>query len=902
MLPWFNTQDQNFDEILSRMGRELPVLPLRNTVAFPYIVMPLAVGIPRSIELIEHVEKTDRLVGLVAMKDPSIEIPGPDQVMATGTVAIIHRIMRGQDGSLTVFIQGLERFSVQHWTQEEPYLKANVKLLPDRVEHSVLEEALRRNLIDVAIDLAELIPQFPEEAMRFIQQLEDPRLLVYLLASNLRVEMADAQKILEMDLLSDKMKYLVTVLTRELEVRQIGHQIQEKAKEEIEKSQREYYLRQQMEAIRQELGEGDDSKREVNEYRKKIDESGMTEEAKEEAMRELSRLEKMPPQAAEYWVIKTYLDWLTSLPWQNATEDKLNISHARQVLDEDHYDLEDVKERILEFLAVRKLRNERGMNGVGNKTDLQGRAQDGTGAILAFIGPPGVGKTSLGQSIARALGRNFTRMSLGGMRDEAEIRGHRRTYIGAMPGRIIQAIKRAGTKNPVFMLDEVDKIGADWRGDPSSALLEVLDPQQNHAFRDHYLDVDFDLSRVLFICTANTNSTIPAPLLDRMEVINLDGYTEYDKLHIAEQYLVPRQLQANGLRVEEITFTEEGLRQIIRDYTREAGVRQLEREIGKVCRKVATKVAEASTPVESSAEASAESAVTEGAAEVAPAEAAAAVTPAFTAITVTPAEVKELLGKPRYRFEAALRTERPGVATGLAWTPTGGEVLFVEAAQMPGQEGTLILTGKLGEVMRESARIALSYVEAHTKDLGLCEDACRGKIHLHVPSGAVPKDGPSAGITLVTALVSLLTRRAVRAEVAMTGEVTLQGQVLPIGGLNQKVMAAHRAGIKTVLVPKLNEIDLDEIPELVRSEVTLILVEDVAEVLAHALEPAPPPAAAVGPAVEPEAAPLPELPLPQRLDETLPGAVAALIFDCARAKPARKIPSFPAALAVQCGK
>lgn len=806
MLPWFNMQDQNIDELIKKVPEELPILPLRNTVAFPYIVMPLAVGIPRSIQLIEETEKKNRMVGLVSMKDPAIEVPNASQVNQIGTVAIIHRIMRGDDGTLTVFIQGLERFRIAEWTAEDPYLKARIKLIPDIVDSSVVEEALRRSLLDVATQLSELIPQFPEEAIRFINQLKDVRLLVYLLASNMRVEMKESQRLLETDRLVKKMELLVRVLSRELEVREIGQQIQEKAKEEIEKTQREYYLRQQMDAIRKELGESDDTKREVEEYRKKIDECGMSEEAKVEALRELARLEKMPPQAAEYWVIKTYLDWLTSLPWIKETEDNLDINNARQVLDEDHYDLEDVKERMLEFLAVRKLREERGMLDV-EESDLQGRKVEGTGAILALIGPPGVGKTSLGQSVARALGRKFTRMSLGGMRDEAEIRGHRRTYIGAMPGRIMQAVKRTEVKNPIFMLDEVDKIGADWRGDPSSALLEVLDPQQNHAFRDHYLDVDFDLSQVLFICTANTTATIPLPLLDRMEIIEIDGYTEYDKVHIAEEYLVPRQLKVNGLLKSEVSFDEPALRAIIRDYTREAGVRQLERGIGKVCRKIATQVAEGKVEKEQLVE-------------------------------VDDEKVREFLGKPRYHFEAALRTEKPGVATGLAWTPTGGEVLFVEAAKMPGIEGTLILTGQLGDVMRESARIALSYVESHFDSLGFAEDCCKGKIHLHVPAGAVPKDGPSAGVTLVTALVSLLSKRPVRSDVGMTGELALQGQVLPIGGAKLKILAAHRAGLKTIILPHLNEVDLDELPEIVREEMNFILVDDITEVLEHALMPA----------------------------------------------------------------
>jgi len=812
MLPWFNMQENNMDELIRGIPEMLPILPLRNTVAFPYIVMPLAVGIPRSIRLIESVERGNRLVGLLSMKDPTVEVPSSNEVNVIGTVAIVHRVMRGNDDTLTVFIQGLERFRVVEWLGEEPYLMARIEILPDEVENSVIEEALRRTLLDVAVELANLIPQFPDEAIHFIEQLEDSRLLVYLLSSNLRVGMEDAQQILEMDRLVDKMQHLVKVLNHELEVRQIGQQIHEKTKEEIDKTQREYYLRQQLDTIRKELGEGEESRREVEEYHTKIDECGMSDEAKEEALRELQRLEKMPPQAAEYWVIKTYLDWLISLPWQELTDDQLDIGDAREVLDEDHYDLEDVKERILEFLAVRKLREERGMTAV-EESDLQGRKQEGLGAILALVGPPGVGKTSLGQSVARALGRKFTRMSLGGMRDEAEIRGHRRTYIGAMPGRIMQAMKRVEVKNPVFMLDEVDKIGADWRGDPSSALLEVLDPQQNHAFRDHYLDVDFDLSQVLFICTANTKTTIPAPLLDRMEIINIDGYTEYDKVQIAEEYLAPRQLQINGLRPEELRFSEAALRTIIRDYTREAGVRQLEREIGKVCRKIAVRIAE-------SGSGSAETIETE---------------------EVTPEKVREFLGKPRYRFEAALRTERPGVATGVAWTPTGGEVLFVEAAIMPGTDGTLILTGHLGDVMRESARIALSYVESHLEELKLREDSCKGKIHLHVPAGAVPKDGPSAGITMVTALVSLLLGRSVHPDVAMTGEVTLQGQVLPIGGLKLKVLAAHRAGIKTIIIPQLNEVDLDDLPSEIREDLEFVLVEDVTQVLEHALEPSPEP-------------------------------------------------------------
>ncbi len=736
------------------------------------------------------------------MTDPSVEVPDPSQVHSVGTAAIIHRVMRADDGTLTVFIQGLERFRVLEWTAEEPYLRARIEMAPDVVEESVVEEALRRNLLDITTRLAELIPQFPDEAVRFIQQLTDTRLLVYLIASNMRIAMEEAQELLELDALAAKMTFLIKVLTRELEVREIGQQIQEKAKEEIEKNQREYYLRQQMDAIRKELGEGDDGKEDVAEYRSKIEEAGMTDEAKEGALRELARLEKMPPQAAEYWVIKTYLDWLTTLPWQVTTEDKLEIPYARQVLDEDHYGLEKVKERILEYLAVRKLRQEAG------ETSFKG-------PILCLVGPPGVGKTSIAKSVAQALGRKYVRMSLGGVRDEAEIRGHRRTYIGAMPGRIMQAIKRAGVKNPVFMLDEVDKIGADWRGDPSSALLEVLDPQQNHAFRDHYLDVDFDLSKVLFICTANTTATVPAPLLDRMEVIQLDGYTEYDKLHIARQYLVPRQLLVNGLKEEEITFTDDALRAMIRDYTREAGVRQLERSIGKACRKAATQIAEGVV--------------------------------IDLPITVDASKARQYAGA------SHITVSRPRCARrSLAWPLDLPGLQRVARFCLWKQQRCLvpmsssILTGQLGDVMRESARIALSYVESHLEGLGLSKEKGWGKVHLHVPSGAVPKDGPSAGVTMVTALVSLLTQRPVDPTTGMTGEVTLQGQVLPIGGLKLKALAAHRAGLKRVIVPKLNEVDLDEIPEAVRNDMEFILVDDISEVLHHAL---------IGDAVAPDQTP-----------------------------------------------
>ncbi len=812
MFPWPTELHRNDGQ--PNIPAELPILPLRNTVAFPFTVLPLTVGIPRSVKLIEEAMEGNRLIGLVAMKDPSIELPGPDEVYTTGTVAQILKVVKAPDDTLQVVVQGLERMKIDYWTATEPYLKAHITVAPDEVEEDSVEvEALRRTLVDLAQKLVQYLPNIPEEVVEFLERVDDPRYLTYLLASNARIEMEDAQKLLEEDNLKEKMRLLVKLLSRELEVLELGQKIQSEAREELEKAQREFFLRQQLKAIQRELGEEDEQQREIEEYRQKIEAAGMTEEAKKEALRELARMEKMPPQAAEYWVIKTYLDWLVELPWNKLTEDNLDIEHARKVLDEDHYDLEKVKERILEYLAVRKLVKERGL-----ESDPEERGA--AGAILCFVGPPGVGKTSLGKSIARALGRKFTRMSLGGVRDEAEIRGHRRTYIGAMPGRIIQAIKRVGTRNPVFMLDEVDKIGADWRGDPSSALLEVLDPMQNHAFRDHYLDVDFDLSEVFWIATANILDTIPPALLDRMEVIRLDGYTEYEKIKIAEGYLIPRQVKTNGLREEEIEFTEEALRTIIREYTREAGVRNLEREIGSICRKVAVKVA---------------------AGEIEEKE------------VITPEKVREYLGRPRYFFDAAERVERPGVATGVAWTPTGGDILFIEATRMRGK-GNLILTGQLGDVMKESAQIALSYVRSKAKDFGIDEAIFENSdIHVHVPAGAIPKDGPSAGITMVTAIVSLLTNRPVRADVAMTGEITLRGKVLPIGGVKQKVLAAHRAGLKCVILPKRNEADLEDVPEEVRNEMNFVLVEEIDEVIAHALRPATDEEAAVPaptPAVE----------------------------------------------------
>ena len=775
---------------------ELPILPLRGVVVYPLMVLPLTVGQPRSVRLVDDVVVGDRLLGLVASRDPELDEPAPEQVYQIGTVALVHRLIKSPDGTLRIIVQGLERIHIDEWKEEQPYLKARVSKVPDVLpeEGDVEAEALMRNVVDLFGRLVALVPHLPDELMMAAAGTDDPRQLVYLISTSMRMDLQDAQEILELNQVTDKLRRLTNILTRELEVLELGKKIQSEAQSEMEKMQREYFLREQLKAIQRELGEGDEQQVEIEELRTKIAEAGMPEEAEKEALRELGRLEKLPAAAAEYGVIRTYLDWLTALPWSVTTQDSLDITYARQVLDEDHYDLEKIKERILEYLSVRKLRLERADERQQEElqpVDLIRREREGV--ILCFIGPPGVGKTSLGQSIARALGRKFTRMSLGGVRDEAEIRGHRRTYIGALPGRIIQTIRRVGAKNPVIMLDEVDKIGADWRGDPSSALLEVLDPEQNREFRDHYLDVPFDLSQVMFITTANILDTIPGPLRDRMEILHLSGYTEEEKVKIAQGYLVPRQIRENGLRPSEVSFTGEALHVIIGDYTREAGVRNLERQIGSVCRKVATRVAE-------------------GRAE---------------SVTVQADQVSDYLGKPIYFFEAAERCDMPGVATGLSVTAVGGDILFIEATRMPGQKG-LTITGQLGDVMRESAQAALSYVRSQSVNLGFDSDFYNtSDIHIHVPDGAVPKDGPSAGVAIATALASLLTGRPVRADVGMTGEITLRGQVLPVGGIKEKVLAAHRAGLRMVILPRRNEKDLDDLPPEVRQEMSFVLVDRV---------------------------------------------------------------------------
>jgi ATP-dependent Lon protease len=766
----------------------LPVLPLRETVTYPDTLTPLAVGQERSIKLVNDVLSGNRMLAMVASKDPELDAPGPDDLYGVGVAGTVARMMKVPDGTLRILVQGSERIRITGYVSEQPYLVARIEEMPDELQPSTELEALTRNVQSTFTQIIEAIPYLPEELQLAVANLDEPSALSHLIAGALRISTEEKQELLETLDVTRRLRRLSEILTRELEVVQLGSKIQSQVESEIDKGQREYFLRQQMKAIQEELGEADEQQVEINELRERIEEAGLPEEAKKAAERELSRLEKLPPVAAEYGVIRTYLEWLVDLPWSKETEDNLDIGHAREVLDEDHYDLEEVKDRILEYLAVRKLN------------------PDSPGPILCFVGPPGVGKTSLGRSIARALGREFERISVGGVRDEAEIRGHRRTYIGALPGTIIRALRDAGTRNPVFMIDEIDKMGADFRGDPSSAMLEVLDPAQNSTFRDHYLDLPFDLSEVLFIATANILDTVPPALQDRMEVINLAGYTVEEKLHIAKRYLVPRQLGANGLKASQIEFADSALNAIIDEYTREAGVRNLERTIGTICRKVARQVAEGK---------------------------------AKGKVKVSAKRARELLGKRRFFSEQRRRTKDPGVATGLAWTPVGGEVLFVEATAVPGS-GNLTITGQLGEVMKESAQAALSWVRGHASDLApdLADDwFANHDVHVHVPAGAVPKDGPSAGVAMATALASLISNRPVRNDVAMTGEVTLTGQVLPIGGLKEKSLAAQRAGIKQVIVPDRNEGDVEEISEQEREGLEFVYADDIGDVLETALQP-----------------------------------------------------------------
>ncbi|MBK3332418.1 endopeptidase La [Persephonella atlantica] len=769
---------------------ELPLLPVRDLVIFPYMVFPIFVGRPFSIKAIEEaIENYDRYIFLSLQKDKDIEEPGGDDLYQTGTVATILRMMRLDDDRIKILVQGVARGKIQELRKEADLYKVKIQVFEDKegYEENIEVEALKhsiKDLIDKAVGLGkQIIP----DLLDIIKSVEEPGKLADLVASILDLKSEEAQSILEIIDPLERLRKVHDLLLKEVGLLEIQHKIRTAARESMEKDQREYFLRQQIKAIQEELGEKDERQEEIEQYQKKIEESGMPEEVRKEAEKQLKRLEKMHPDSAEAGVIRTYLDWLVELPWDRRTKDRLDLKRAKKVLDEDHYDLEKVKERILEYLAVQKLKKDRGIKG----------------PILCFVGPPGVGKTSLGKSIARALGRKFVRQSLGGVRDEAEIRGHRRTYVGALPGRIIQAIKQAGTKNPVLMLDEVDKLASDFRGDPASALLEVLDPEQNREFVDHYLGVPFDLSEVMFICTANRIDTIPRPLLDRMEVIRIPGYSEEEKLYIAKNYLIPRQLKETGLKPRYVEFTDAGLKFLIRHYTREAGVRSLERQINAVLRKIAKEIA---------------------------------LTGKKKKYRITKSLVKKFLGAPIYMPEKE-KEDEIGVVTGLAWTEVGGEILKIEATRMPGK-GQLILTGSLGEVMKESAMTALSYVKSKSAEYRIDpKDFQKYDVHVHVPAGAIPKDGPSAGISIATAICSLFTQLPVRADVAMTGEITLRGKVLPVGGLKEKILAAKRAGIKTVLLPKENREEvMEDLPPFARRNLELIFVEHIDEVFKIAIK------------------------------------------------------------------
>ncbi len=758
------------------------VLPLRDLVGFPGTAMPLAIGQPRSIELVNDALTHDRLIVMVASRAPELEEPAPADLYDVGVVGVIARMIRAPDGTLRVLVQCGQRVRVTRWVREQPYLVAEVEDAPDvALEPSAELTALAREVQQTFGQIVEALPYLPEELQVAVANIDDPAALSHFIAGSLRLKTSERQELLtELDP-ARRLRRILEILARELEVVQIGSRIQSQVQGEIEGQQREFFLRQQLKAIQEELGERDPAEAEVDELREQLAAIELPEDVRKQVERELSRLERLPQAAAEHGVIRGWLEWIAGLPWTAMTDDNLDLAHAREVLDADHFGLEKVKDRILEFLAVRKLK------------------PDARGSILCFVGPPGVGKTSLGRSIARSLGREFERISVGGVRDEAEIRGHRRTYIGALPGVIVRALRDAGSRNPLFMIDEIDKMGSDFRGDPASAMLEVLDPEQNATFRDHYLDVPFDLSAVMFVATANTLDTIPGPLLDRMEVIQLAGYTEEEKLQIAKRYLVPRQVERNGLKKSRIAISDRALRVVIADYTREAGVRQLEREIGSICRKVARQVAEGT---------------------------------AKKRVSVGEPRVRELLGRRRFFTDARRRTRAPGVATGLAWTPVGGDVLFIEATAMPGS-GKLTITGQLGDVMKESAQAALSWVRGQQPD---GDWYASHDLHIHVPAGAIPKDGPSAGITMATALTSLVQGRTVRDDVAMTGEITLTGEVLPIGGLKEKALAAQRNGMKVVIAPALNEQDVEDIPEHLRAQLEFHFVDRVEEVLALALE------------------------------------------------------------------
>jgi ATP-dependent Lon protease len=772
------------EELGDELPATLPVLPLKDTVVFPASMTPLAIGQERSIALIDDVVAGDRLLALVAVENEEAETAGWDDLYRVGTAAVVHKMLRVPDGTLRVLVQGLRRVHIDRLTGEHPYLVAELTALPDQVEESKELKALARNVQGMFAGIVGVVPYLPEELRIATANVDDPSALCSLVASTIRLRTEERQKLLELVDVGERLHEISLILTRELEMVELGSKIQSQMQSELDKGQREFFLRQQLKAIQEELGEDDPEQAEVNELRAHIEELDLPEDVEKAATRELTRLERLPPAAAEHGVIRTYLDWIATLPWGMTTTDNLDLARARRVLDEDHYDLEKVKERILEHLAVSKLR------------------RDPSGQILCFVGPPGVGKTSLGQSIARTLERKFVRLSVGGVRDEAEIRGHRRTYIGAMPGTIIRALRDAESMNPVLLVDEIDKMGADVRGDPASAMLEVLDPEQNKAFRDHYLDLPFDLSKVLFICTANTVDTIPPPLLDRMDTIALSGYTEEEKLGIAKRFLVPKQIEAHGLTRDRIAVPEKTLRLLVREYTREAGVRTLERRIADLCRKGARLVAEGHAG----------------------------------RISVSERRLRTWLGPRQFAREARRRTADAGVATGLAYTAAGGDVLFVEAQAYPGK-GRLTITGQLGDVMQESAQAALAWVRSHSSQLGLSEAWFAGHdLHLHVPSGAVPKDGPSAGITIAAALASLARNTPVAGDLGMTGELTLTGQVLAIGGVREKALAAQRAGLRRVVLPRENQFDLEELPAETRRDVEFVLVDSIEQALAAAFD------------------------------------------------------------------
>lgn len=773
-----------------QIPEELYILPSDEMVLYPSLIIPLAITDEKAVKLIDEIIAGDKIVGYFAQRPKSKEAP-PANLYSIGTAALIAKMFKLPDGSIRIFLQGLSRMRLKEVTQTEPYIKAKVEVIKDKLEKNVELEALTRNLTGLFQKVVELAPNLPSELNFAVLNIPDPSNLADFVAVNANLKLGERQEILETIDVAERIKKLISFVNRELDVLQLGNKIQSEAKEEMTKAQREFYLRQQLKAIQKELGEADERTAEINELKGKITKAKLAPQAHKEAERELERLAKMPPGAAEYTVSRTYLDWLINLPWVKTTTDNLDITRASAILNEDHYDLDKVKERVLDYLAVRKL-----------KSDMKG-------PILCFVGPPGTGKTSVGQSIARALGRKFIRMSLGGIRDEADIRGHRRTYVGALPGRVIQGLRHAESNNPVFMLDEIDKLGVDFRGDPAAALLEVLDPEQNFSFVDHYLDVPFDLSKVMFITTANIVDPIPPALLDRMEVIELPGYTENEKVHIAQKFLIPKQINENGLTPEQLKIADEAVLSIIRNYTREAGLRNLEREIGTICRKVARQIAEGKEAVS----------------------------------VITSDKLHDYLGSEKFHHEIAEGAEEVGVATGLAWTPAGGDIIFVEATLVPGK-GNLTLTGKLGDVMQESAKAALTYTRSllaqakMTKYMVSIPDNFyeHNDIHIHVPAGAIPKDGPSAGITMAVALVSAVTKRPVSKDIGMTGEITLRGRVLPVGGVRDKVLAAHRAGLKRVILPEENKNDLEEVPQQVKEELQLIFINSIDKALEVALK------------------------------------------------------------------